>query len=144
MRSVIKDCQAFLASVVDSSEATPSLSDVKIVREFQDVFPEDLPGLPPNREVEFSIKLVLGTAPISKTPYRMAPTELKELKKHLQELLDKSFIRPSVSPWGAPALFVKKKDGTMRMCIDYRELNRVMIKNKYPLPKIEDLFDQLQ
>ena len=144
LRSVRKSCQAFLASVVDSSEATLSLSDVKIVREFQDVFPEDLLSLPPDQEIEFSIELVPGTAPISKTPYRMAPVELKELKEQLQELLDKSFIRPSVSPWGAPVLFVKKKDGTMRMCIDYRELNRVTIKNKYPLPRIEDLFDQLQ
>ena len=85
-----------------------------------------------------------GTQPISKAPYRMAPIELKELKNQLQELLDKGFIRPSVSPWGAPVLFVKKKDGTMRMCIDYRELNKATIKNKYPLPRIDDLFDQLQ
>ena len=98
MRSVRKGCQAFLVSVVDTSEATPSLSDVKIVREFQDVFPEDFPGLPPDREVEFSIELVPGTTPISKTPYRMTLAELKELKEQLQELLDKSFIRPSVSP----------------------------------------------
>ena len=126
---------------MDLSEATPLLSNVKIVREFQDVFQEDLPDLPSNREVKFLIEFVLGTAPISKTPYRMAPAELKELKEQLQELLDKSFIRPSVSPWGAPVLFVKKKDCTIRMCIDYRELNRVTIKNKYPLPRIEDLFD---
>jgi hypothetical protein len=120
------------------------IEDIPVVREFPDVFPEDLPGLPPDREVEFSIDLVPGTAPISKAPYRMAPAELKELKGQLEELLDKGFIRPSASPWGAPVLFVKKKDGSMRLCIDYRELNRVTIKNKYPLPRIDDLFDQLQ
>lgn len=109
-----------------------------------DVFPEDLPGVPPEREVEFSIDLASETAPISRTPYRMALAELKELKEQLQELLDKGLIRPSVSPWGAPVLFVKKKDGLMRLCIDHRELNRVTIKNKYPLPRIDDLFDQLQ
>jgi hypothetical protein len=120
------------------------IKDIPIVREFPDVFPEDLPGLPPDCEVEFSIDLVSGTAPISKAPYRMAPAELKELKGQLEEFLDKGFIRPSASPWGAPVLFVKKKDGSMRLCIDYRELNRVTIKNKYPLPRIDDLFDQLQ
>ncbi len=99
--------------------------------------------MPPAREVEFRIDLVPGTEPISKAPYRMAPAEMAELKLQLQELLDKGFIRPSVSPWGAPILFVKKKDGTMRMCIDYWQLNKVTIKNKYPLPRIDDLFDQL-
>ncbi|RVW29531.1 Transposon Ty3-G Gag-Pol polyprotein [Vitis vinifera] len=113
-------------------------------KEYPDVFPEDLPGLPPEREVEFTIDLVPGTGPMSKAPYRMAPVELKELKVQLQELLDKGFIRPSVSPWGAPVLFVKKKDGSMRLCIDYRELNKVTVRNKYPLPRIDDLFDQLQ
>ena len=112
--------------------------------DFTDVFPNEVSGLPPKKEVEFVIDLVPGTAPISKAPYRMAPTELKELKVQLQELLDKGFIRPSFSPWGAPVLFVKNKDGTMRLCIDYRELNKVTIKNKYPLPRIDDLFDQLQ
>ncbi|KAL0539555.1 hypothetical protein IC582_023771 [Cucumis melo] len=106
--------------------------------------PEELPGLPPHREVEFAIELEPGTVPISRAPYRMAPAELKELKVQLQELLDKGFIRPSVSPWGAPVLFVKKKDGSMRLCIDYRELNKVTVKNRYPLPRIDDLFDQLQ
>ena len=111
---------------------------------FPNVFSEDLPGLPPNREVEFTIDLVPSIGPISKAPYRMAPTELKELKEQLQDLLDKGFIRPSVSPWGAPVLFVKKKDGSMRLCIDYRELNKVTIRNKYPLPRIDDLFNQPQ
>ena len=94
--------------------------------------------------MEFRIDLAPGATPIAKTPYRLAPTEMQELMKQLQELLDKGFIQPSTSPWGAPILFVKKKDGTMRMCIDYRELNKVTIKNRYPLPRIDDLFDQLQ
>ncbi|KAL0550368.1 hypothetical protein IC582_014876 [Cucumis melo] len=133
-----------LASVVDVAEPEVSLSSEPVVREYPDVFPDELPGLPPPREVDFAIELEPGTAPISRAPYRMAPAELKELKVQLQELLDKGFIRPSVSPWGAPVLFVKKKDGSMRLCIDYRELNKVTVKNRYPLPRIEDLFDQLQ
>lgn len=100
--------------------------------------------LPPPREVDFCIELELGTSPISRAPYNIAPIELKELKLQLQELLDKGFICPSVSPWGSLVLFVKKKDGSMHMCIDYTELNKVKMKNKYPLPKIDDLFDQLQ
>nr|GFB86118.1 retrotransposon protein, putative, Ty3-gypsy subclass [Tanacetum cinerariifolium] len=108
------------------------------------VFPDELPGIPPVREVEFNIELIPGSEPISKAPYRMAPIELKELKDQLPELLERGFIRLSVSPWGAPVLFVKKKDGSMRLCIDYRELNKITIRNRYPLPKIDDLFDQLQ
>ncbi|KAA0063211.1 hypothetical protein E6C27_scaffold205G00190 [Cucumis melo var. makuwa] len=108
------------------------------------VFRDDLSGLPPDREIEFTIELLPGTAPISQAPYRMAPSELKELKMQLQELVDKGYIRPSVSSWGAPVLFVKKKDGTLRLCIDYRQLNKVTIRNKYPLPCIDDLFDQLR
>ena len=138
-------CVGYLASVVDTSlERHSKPEDVPVVQEFLEVFPEDLPGLPPDREIEFIIELIPCTAPISKAPYRMAPSELKELKVQLQELLDKGFICPSFSPWGAPVLFVKKKDGTLRLCIDYRELNKVTIKNKYPLPRIDDLFDQLQ
>ncbi|TYJ98631.1 Retrotransposon protein [Cucumis melo var. makuwa] len=133
-----------LASVVDTREVDVSLSSEPVVRDYPDVFPEELPGLPPHREVEFAIELEPGTVPISRSPYRMAPAELKELKVQLQELLDKGFIRPSVSPWGAPVLFVKKKDGSMRLCIDYRELNKVTVKKRYPLPRIDDLFDQLQ
>jgi hypothetical protein len=106
-------------------------------------FPDELPGMPPDRDIEFAIELQPGTAPISKRPYRMPPAELAELKKQLQELLDKGFIRPSTSPWGCPALFVKKKDESLRMCVDYRPLNAVTIKNKYPLPRIDVLFDQL-
>ena len=114
-----------------------------MVCEFPNIFPEDLPGLPPDRDVEFSIELEPSTAPISWHPYRMAPKELVEIKKQLEELLEKSFIRPSSSPWGCPAIFVKKKDETLRMCVDYHPLNAVTIKNKYPLPRIDTLFDQL-
>ncbi|KAK8600773.1 hypothetical protein V6N12_050622 [Hibiscus sabdariffa] len=120
------------------------LSSMPVVSEFIDVFPKELPSLPPTREVEFEIEVQPGTNPVSITPYRMAPIELKELKKQLEELQNKGSIRPRTSPWGAPVLFVKKKDGTMRLCIDYRQLNGVTIKNKYPLPRIEDLFDQLR
>ena len=108
------------------------------------MFPDELPGLPTEREIEFAIEVQPGTDPISIPPYRMAPAELKELETQLRELLDKGFVRPSVSPWGAPVLFVKKKDGSLRMCIDYRQLNKVTVKNRYPLPRIDDLFDQLQ
>ena len=118
-------------------------SYVPIVDDFQDVFPSELPGLPPDREIEFCLDLVPGTSPISIAPYRMAPAENVELRKQLQELMEKGFIRPSTSPWGAPVLFVKKHDGSLRLCVDYRQLNRVTIKNKYPLPRIDELFDQL-
>ncbi|XP_021985575.1 uncharacterized protein LOC110881701 [Helianthus annuus] len=115
--------KAYLSYVIDTYQVVPKLEDVKVVNEYPDVFPEDLPGLPPEREVEFKIELTPGATPVAKAPYRLAPTEMKELMTQLQELLDKDFIRPSVSPWGAPVLFVRKKDGSMRMCIDYRELN---------------------
>ncbi|KAL0402639.1 UNVERIFIED_CONTAM: Transposon Ty3-I Gag-Pol polyprotein, partial [Sesamum latifolium] len=143
--NLIKEgCEAYLASVHDATKVSPGVLEVSVVREFPDVFPEELPGLPPHREVDFEIETIPGAAPISIAPYRMAPSELKELKKQLEELLDKGFIRPSISPWGAPVLFVKKKDGSMRLCIDYRQLNRITIKNKYPLPRIDDLLDQLK
>ena len=116
----------------------------RVVEEFPDVFPDDLPGMPPDRDIEFIIELLPGTAPIAKRPYRMGVNELEELKKQLKELSNKGFIRPSASPWGAPVIFVDKKDGTQRMCVDYRSLNEVTIKNKYPLPRIDDLFDQLR
>ncbi|KAD5802646.1 hypothetical protein E3N88_14006 [Mikania micrantha] len=103
-----------------------------------------LPSLPPVRPVEFRIDLILGATPVAKSPYRLAPSGMQEFSNQLQELLDKGFIRPSYSPWGAPVLFLKKKDGSFRMCIDYRELNKLTIKNRYPLPRIDDLFDQLQ
>ena len=108
------------------------------------MFPEELPRLPPHREIECAINVVPGATPTSITPYRMAPLELEQLKLQLQELLEKGFIRPSVSLWGAPVLFVKKKDGTLQLCIDYRQLNKLTVKNKYPLPRIDDLFDQLK
>jgi hypothetical protein len=119
------------------------ICDIPVVCEFLDVFSDDLPGLPPDREVKFVIKLKPGTTPISKRTYRMPPNKLAELKFQLQELLDKGFIRPSSSPWGCSTLFVKKKDQTLRMCVDYRPLNEVTIKNKYHLPRIDILFDQL-
>ena len=113
----------------------------RVVCKYPDVFPEDLDNLAPHREIEFSIDLVLGTTPISIASYRFAPAELHELKIQLEELLDKGFIRSSTSPWGMPTLFEKKKDGSLRLCIDYRKLNWVTVKNKYPLPRINDLFD---
>jgi hypothetical protein len=119
------------------------IHDIPVVCEFPDVFPEDLPGFPPERDVEFVIELKPGTTPISRRSYRMPPNELAELKTQLQDLLEKEFIRPSSSPWECPAIFVKKKDQTLRMCMDYRPLNEVTIKNKYPLPRIDILFDQL-
>jgi hypothetical protein len=118
-------------------------SEVPVVNEFPDVFPEELPGMPPDRDIEFVIELKPGTIPIYKTPYRMATPELAELKEHIKELLEKGFIHPSSSPWGAPVIFVSKKDGTQRLCMDYHALNEVTVKNKYPLPRIDNLFDQL-
>jgi hypothetical protein len=114
-----------------------AIQDIPVVCEFPDVFPDDLPGLPPDRDVEFKIELIPGTAPISRRPYRMPPNELAELKTQLNELWKKGLIRPSSSPWGCPAIFVKKKDQSLRMCVDYRPLNAVTIKNKYPLPRID-------
>ncbi|GJZ17718.1 hypothetical protein Tco_0553841 [Tanacetum coccineum] len=111
---------------------------------FPEVFPEDLPGIPPSRQVEFRIDLVPGATPIARAPYRLAPSEMKELAEQLQELTDKGFIRPSSSPWGAPVLFVKKKDGSFRMCIDYRELNKLTVKNATTSQVMMNLFDQLQ
>ncbi|KAJ0855655.1 putative nucleotidyltransferase, Ribonuclease H [Helianthus annuus] len=135
---------AFLAHVIEEKGKGKTAQDIPVVRDYPEVFPEELPGLPPVRQVEFHIDLVPGANPIAKSPYRLAPSEMQELSKQLQELSDKGFIRPSFSPWGAPVLFVKKKDGSFRMCIDYRELNMLTIKNRYPLPRIDDLFDQLQ
>ncbi|GJR55357.1 putative reverse transcriptase domain-containing protein [Tanacetum coccineum] len=143
-----KGCQIFLAQISakkeeDKSEGKP-LKDVPIVREFPEVFPEDLPGLPPTRPVEFQIDLILGATPVARAPYRLAPSKMKELSEQLQELSNKGFIRPSSSPRRALVLFVKKKDGSFRMCIDYHELNKLTVKNRYPLSRIDDLFDQLQ
>lgn len=120
---------------------TTNLEKIPVVCDFLDVFPNELPGLPPDRNIKFAIELIPSTAPVSKRPYRMPPNELAELKIQLQDLLEKGLIRPSSSPWGCPALFVKKKDQSLRMCVDYRPLNAVTIKNKYPLPRIDILFD---
>jgi hypothetical protein len=141
-RLLKQGCLGFLDCV--TKEATKAkIEEVPIVRDFVDVYPKKLPRLPPDREIEFTIDLLPSTGPISKAPYWMAPFELGELDEQLQEILDRGFIRPSVSSWVVPVLFVKKKDGSMRLCIDYKELNQVTIKNKYPLPRVNDLFDQL-
>ncbi|GKF90694.1 putative reverse transcriptase domain-containing protein, partial [Tanacetum coccineum] len=118
--------------------------EIVVVRDFPKLFPDDLSGLPPVREIKFWIELIPGATPVAKSPYRLAPSELEELSGQLKEIQEKGFIRPSLSPLGAPVLFVKKKDSSFRMCIDYRELNKLTVKNRYPLPKIDDIFDQLQ
>ncbi|KAK8919358.1 hypothetical protein KSP39_PZI021140 [Platanthera zijinensis] len=143
LSQIRKGGEAILVMVKGPSEERKDISMIPVVCEFQELFPEELAGLPPKREIEFEINLEQGARPVAKTPYRMAPKELAELKVQLQELIDKNFIRPSSTPWGAPVLFVKKKEGTLRLCVDYRELNKLTVKNKYPLPRIEDLFDQL-
>ncbi|GJR74383.1 putative reverse transcriptase domain-containing protein [Tanacetum coccineum] len=136
-------CPIFLAHVTTKKAEDKSkekrLEDVLIVQDFPEVFPEDLPGIPLTRQVEFQIDLIPGAAPVARAPYRLAPSEMKELSNQLKELSDKGFIRPSSSPWGAPVLFVKKKDGSFWMCIFYRELNKLIVKNRYPLPRIDDL-----
>jgi hypothetical protein len=119
----------------------PSLEDHPILREYKDVFPKEVSGLPPRRDIDFSIELVPGVVPMSRTPYRMSTPELVDLKMQLKKMWDKGYIRHTVSPWGAPTLFVKNKYGTLRLCIDYRQLNKMSIKNKYPLPRINELFD---
>eukprot|EP00253_Pinus_taeda_P012142 PITA_12142 len=146
VKCVRKGCQVYAIQVgyVNSKDKSASLNNIPVIQEFTDVFPEEIPGLPPRRNIDFTIELVRGAAPVSRAPYRMSVPELTELKMQLQELLDKNYIRPSVSPWGAPVLFVRKKDGTLRMCIDYRQLNKLTIKNKYPLPRIDELFDQVK
>ncbi|GJS59194.1 putative reverse transcriptase domain-containing protein [Tanacetum coccineum] len=145
---MLKGCPVFLENIntkeTEDKSEKKRLEDVPIVQDFPNVFPEDLSGLPPTRQVEFQIDLIPGATPVARAPYRLTPSKMKELSEQLKELSDKGFIRPSSSPWGAPVLFVKKKDGSFRMCIDYRELNKLTVKNHYPLPRIDDLFDQLQ
>nr|GFC08446.1 putative reverse transcriptase domain-containing protein [Tanacetum cinerariifolium] len=144
-RKYIKNgCKLFLAQVTGTVSKEKRVEDVPVIRDFPKVFPEDLPRLPLPRQVEFRIDLIPGATPVARAPYRLAPSELKELFEQLKELSKKGFIQLSSSPWGAPVLFVKKKDCSFRMCIDYQELNKLKIKNKYPLPRIDDLFDQLQ
>ena len=122
---LLKGCLGYLAYVVETRKEGTLVDEIPVVKEF----PDDIAGLPPKREVEFTIDLIPGTEPFSIPAYRMAPAELRELKAQLEELLSKGFIRPSISPWGAPVLFMKKKDGSLRLCIDYRKLNRVTIRN---------------
>ncbi|GJU10920.1 putative reverse transcriptase domain-containing protein [Tanacetum coccineum] len=141
---VERGCHLFLAHVTENKSKEKQMKDVPVIHDFPEVFPEELPGLPPPRQVEFRIDLLPGAVLVTRAPYRLAPFEIKELSVQLQELLEKGFIRPSSSLWGAPVLFVKKKDGSFRMCIDYRELNKLTMKNRYPLLRIDDLFDQLQ
>nr|GEU72816.1 putative reverse transcriptase domain-containing protein [Tanacetum cinerariifolium] len=135
--------QVYLAQVTakrsDDELEEKRLEDVPTVRDFSEVFPEDLPGLPPTRQAEFQIDLDPGAAPVARAPYRLTPSKMQELSTQLQELSDKGFIRPSSSPWGASVLFVKNKDGSFQMCIDYRELNKLTVKNRYPLPRIDDV-----
>ena len=138
-RMLHKGCQSYLAYMVETGKEGTLVDEIAIVREFLN----DIAGLPPDREVEFTIDLIPRTEPISIPSYRMAPAELRELKAQMEELLSKGFIPPSISPWGAPVLFLKKKYGCLRLCIDYRQLNRVTIHNQYPLPRIDELFDRL-
>eukprot|EP00253_Pinus_taeda_P035941 PITA_35941 len=141
-----KKCEIYAIQVgyANQKDKVSAIDSIPIVQEFVDVFPEEVPGLPPKRHIDFTIELIPGATPVSRAPYRMSIPELTELKMQLQELLDKNYICPSVSPWGAPVLLVKKKDGTLCMCIDYRQLNKLMIKNKYPLPRIDELFNQVK
>ncbi|XP_070057405.1 uncharacterized protein [Nicotiana tomentosiformis] len=139
-KMINKGCIYHLVRVTDTDAEAPTLETVPVVNEFLEVFPDELHGIPLEREID----VMPGTQPISIPPYRMAPAELKELKEQLKDLLEKGYIRLSVSLWGAPIFCVRKKDGSLRMCIDYRQLSKVIIKNKYPLPRIDDLFDHLQ
>ncbi|XP_016185575.1 uncharacterized protein LOC107627238 [Arachis ipaensis] len=149
LNSVMVHCsgeeyQGYIFLAANTLGDAQNLDQILVVKNFLEVFPEDIPEFPPQRKIEFAIKLVPGAGPVSIAPYRMAPIELAELKTKLEEILNKRFIRPSVSSWGAPVLLVKKKNGGMRLCVDYRQLNKVTVKNKYPLPRVDDLMDQLQ
>nr|GEY87783.1 putative reverse transcriptase domain-containing protein [Tanacetum cinerariifolium] len=140
---VERGCHLFLAHVSENMLKEKRMEDVPVIRDFLEMCPEELLGLPPPRQIEFLIDLVPGAAPVARAPYRLAPFKMRELSVQLQELLEKRFIRLSLSPWGAPVLFLKKKDGSFRMCKDYYELNKLIVKNHYPLLRINDLFDQL-
>ena len=146
-RAVRKGCKDYAVTITDEENLNKTdklkLEDITILREYVDVFPEEILGLPPKRELDFTIELVPSAIPSSKAPYRINILELNGLKSQLKELIDKKYILPSVSPWGAPVIFVKKKDETMRLCIDYNQLNKMTIKNRYLLPNIDDLFDQI-
>ena len=140
-----KGCKFFVVQIINNEqigkEDKPGFEDIPILQDFVDVFPEEIPWLPPKRDPDFTIELVPRAVPNSKVPYQMNILEMNELKLQLQELINKHYVRPSVSPWGAPILFVKKKYSTLRLCIDYRQCNKMTIKNRYPLPRIDDLFD---
>ena len=138
---ILKGYLYHLVQVKDSSLETPTLESVPVVSEFLEVFSEDLPRVSPEREIDIGIDLLTDTHPISIPPYIMSPTELKELKDQLKDLIDIGFIRPSISLWGEPVLFIRMKDRSLRICIDYRQLNKVTIKNKYSIPRIDDLLD---
>nr|GFC14548.1 putative reverse transcriptase domain-containing protein [Tanacetum cinerariifolium] len=133
-----------MRQLMSAKDKEKKQEEIMVVRDFSEVFLNDLSGLPPIREIEFWIELIPGAMPVVKSPYRLAPFELEELSGQLKELHDKDFIQPSSSPWGALVLFVKKKDRSFRMCIDYRKLNKLTTKNRYPLPRIDDVFDKLQ
>ncbi|XP_070014694.1 uncharacterized protein [Nicotiana sylvestris] len=141
---IAKGCIYHIVQVNDTDAEIPTLQSIPVVKGYVDVFRDELPCIPSERDIDFGIDLLPGTQPISIPLYRMAPAELKELKEQLKDLLEKGFIKHSTSPWSALILFIRKKDGSLRMCIDYRQLNKVTIKNKYHLPRIDDLFDQLQ
>jgi hypothetical protein len=143
-KSMRKGCKLYAVLALNEKGVVEGLEHLPVVKEFVDVCPEELPGMPPERELEFTIDLKPRTEPIARTPYRMSTPELQELKMQLKELLDLGLIRPSVSPWGAPVIFIRKKDRSWRLCIDYRQLNKATIKNQYPLPRIDDLFDQMK
>jgi hypothetical protein len=143
-KSTRKGCKIYVILALNDKGVAESLENLLVVRDFADVFPEELPGMPLERKMEFTIDLKLRTKAIARTPYRMSTPELQELKMQLKELLDLRLIRPSVSPWGAPIIFIRKKDGSWRLCIEYRQLNKAMIKNQYLFPRIDDLFDQMK
>ncbi|KAK8934991.1 hypothetical protein KSP39_PZI014260 [Platanthera zijinensis] len=139
----VRDGAELFFTLVEAAEPKSMLGSIPVVCEYKEVFPGSLPGAPPQREIDFTIDLMSGAKPVSRALYRLAPKEMAELKVQLDELMEQGYVRPSSSPWSAPVLFVKKKDGSMRLCIDYRELNKLTEKNKYPIPRIDDLFDQL-
>src|ERR1051325_10411682 len=144
LRQLLKEeAEMFSLMATMSMENQAIIDELQVVHGFPEVFPDEIPDVPPEREVEFGIDLVPGTRPVSMAPYKMSASELTELKKQLEDLLEKKFIRPSVSPWGAPVFLVKKKEGSMRLCVDYKQLNKVTIKNRYLLSRIDDLMDQL-
>ncbi|XP_061353541.1 uncharacterized protein LOC133298287 [Gastrolobium bilobum] len=143
-KELLRGVEGYLLLIESETLVDNQIQNVPVVNEFEEVFPDEIPRLPPHREIEFPIELIPGVGPIFIAPYRMEPLELRELKKQIEELLSKEFIRPSTSPWGAPAILIKKKDGSLRLCVDHRQLNKVTVKNKYLLPRIDDLMDQLR